>query len=272
MSEEERVSTKPSPAARRGKPAALGLGAGVAIGGGATLLIALFSMDTVATRIARGQLAERGIVCDARFHVDVAMTLGSAVIAPSRCDMAEGAVESIELVDPVDVELSGLAPTRIEAPSLRMVLRIEPPVPLGGPGLGGVLDTLHIPERIGGLARALAQLSQEELPEHTHVARCEVRREGQIVAALSDVTLRHEAALDTHVARVDLPSLGALGVRADVGGTELRGAASADTVTLDGTLHANASVPLLGSIEREGAVHIEVTHLETDSPRLTLSF
>jgi hypothetical protein len=250
--------TKPSRGPFAGALLAGTLAACCLLGGAAVLL-----EDAYATSVLADQLAARGVECDERFAVDATPTLDAATIGPTTCTVAEGAVESFELLDPVTVELdAGLEPRHVRAGRVRVSVRFDPPV-VTGTGLDAIMEALAVPQRLGLLVSGAAELARADLPR-IDAASIEVERSGEGVAALAGVTISGGSPLEIEAERVDLPQISApLGTRATIAIAPLTGTATPERVELEGDLDVDATLPVVGETHQE--VHVRVAGEGLDS-------
>lgn len=231
-------------------------------GGGLAVL-----SDPIATSVARDRLAEQGIECDDRLSVDLGWALDVARIAPTTCTMREGDVAAFELLDPVTIELGeGFEARLVTGGRARVVTRIDPPV-VHASGLGAIVDALEIPDRIGMLVAGAARLSGDDLPQ-IEMGSIEVARDDRVSALLTGVHLVGRTAttpLALRVDRADLPAIaGPLGARATIAIAPMSAEATPSHATLEGDLRIDASLPLLGGLQRD--VHLAVVGDGLDGP------
>lgn len=222
----------------------------------------------IVTGIAREELRARGVECDERFALEVSLTLDQAIVAPTTCTLGTGGVESIELVDPLTVALAGTAPTRLEGGAARIALRDTGT--FRATGWGAILDALSIPERIGTMVAGLGELARAGAPPIT-MGSVEIVRGGQPMLTLA--TLRSDGAspLGVTIERVELPVIeGPIGARARVGLTGVRSSATPQRVAMDAQLDVDASMPMIGSLDQQRPVRVEVDGLDTPMPRWTV--
>lgn len=234
--------------------------------------------DPIATSVARDQLAQRGVECDERLAVALGWTLRSARIDPTSCTLSEGDVAGFELLDPVTVELNGLDPTRVTGGRARVISRIEPPVVsasgLGGVlGVGAMLDTVAIPQRVGMVVAASARLSATELPA-VELGSVEVVHGERVGIVLTGVHLvgRHGTTpLALRVDRAELPVIeGPMGLRAAITIAPLTTEATPQQATLQGQLRVDAQLPIVGGIQHEVPITVTAEGLDGPSPRYDL--
>jgi hypothetical protein len=224
--------------------------------------------DAVATSMARDALASRGIQCDDRFAVELSASFGSATVGPTRCTRGgEGIIESIELLGPARVELSGFEPTSVEAESLRIVLR-ERDVP-GGSSWSPELARLYLEQRVAGLVKGLSELSRLGLPTTT-IVRGDVRRGTTAMATADRLVLTPAAAGNTDVALQRIVFEAMMGA-ASLTLSSVTGSATASSVQLRGQATARAGIALLGSVTTGGRFELETSALDTDRPQLRLN-
>jgi hypothetical protein len=220
--------------------------------------------NTVAGSVAGAALAARGITCD-DLSIDVSLALDQATIAPTTCHVEGGAVEQIELVDPVTADLVMFSPTHVGAGRIRIGLRGEAPAVDAG-ALGPVAALFRIPERIGLLVKATSEVSAMG-PPPIDVGTLEVMRGDHVSVAIDALALDGAAPLGITAREITLPSLdGPLGSHADVRIDALHGQGAADEVTLTGTIHLDGSAPLMGEMHRDGEVTVRGTALTSASP------
>ncbi|AKF02907.1 hypothetical protein [Sandaracinus amylolyticus] len=224
----------------------------------------------IATAIARGQLAERGVECDERFAVELAISLDALVVAPTRCTLASGVVTSVEVVEPVTVGIASGAPTRVEGGVARIDLRGDVGAGMRGSGWGAMLDALAIPERIGTMIAGFGQLAAAGAPPIT-MRSVEITRAGTPMITMSDLRTDGAQPLAVTVSRAELPVIaGPMGVRAQVALDAVRSSATRASATMDATLDVDASLPLVGTVDEQRAVSVMVEGLDTDVPRWSL--
>lgn len=232
--------------------------------GGCSLLF----RGAIASAMAESALASRGIVCD-ELSIDLGLAMDQATIAPTTCHPDHGAVETIELVDPVTAELVAFSPTHIEAGRVRVGLRGEAPSVDAGT-LGPVAGLFHVPERIGLLIQATSEIAAMA-PPAIDVGTLEVMRGDQVSVAIDALALDGHTPLALTAHEVTLPSLdGPLGAHAEVRIDALHGDATAEQVTLTGTIHLNGGAPLMGEVHRDGEVTVEGSALTSPSPSYTI--
>ena len=240
-----------------------GLGLACVAGMGVTL-----GRHAIVTSIAREELRARGLECDARFALEVSLALDQAIVAPTTCTLTSGDVESIELVDPVRVELTGRTPTRVEGGAARIALRDRGS--FRATGWGAILDALAIPERLGAMVAGFGQLAGAGVPPIA-MTSVELVRGGQPMLALGTLHADGSSPLGVTVERVDLPVIeGPMGARARVQLTSVRSTATASVVTMEALLDVDASMPMIGSLDQRRPVHVRVEGLDTDVPRWTV--
>ncbi len=162
-------------------------------------------LDWYATSRGRAELRARGIECDEHFSVDVATLLGSATISPTRCTVAEGTVETVELLDPVAIDLEQLRASRVRAGRARVALRTDPPAAASS-GWGVLLQALAIPPRATLLLAGAARLAASGVPR-SEVTSVEIVRTGRTLLTVQGLTADGAAPLRLHAARVGLPPL-----------------------------------------------------------------
>ncbi|UJR84694.1 hypothetical protein [Sandaracinus amylolyticus] len=224
----------------------------------------------IATMIARGQLSQRGVECDDRFAVEIAMSLDQLVVAPTRCTIASGVVTAVEVVEPVTVGIANGAPTRVEGGVARIDLRGDVGAGLRGSGWGAMLDALSIPERIGTMVAGFGQLAAAGAPPIT-MRTVEIMRAGAPMITMSELRTDGAQPLGVTVTRAELPVIaGPMGVRAQVALDGVRSSATRSSATMDATLDVDASLPLLGAVDEQRAVSVMVEGLDTDVPRWSL--
>ncbi len=226
--------------------------------------------DSVATGRALDALAERGITCDeATFAVDVSVWLDRATVAPTRCEVRRGPIASVDVLEPIDVELSSLEPAHMHVPSMRFELRDEVARP--DMRMGPMLEALEIPQRIAALTAGLARLSEQH-PPRTSVARAEIARGSDVLVQLAAIELTPgDEGLGVSAERAALPVVAMLGARAEVALEGLHATARADEVQLAGVLAVDASVPLLGAMRQRNTVSVTARALDTDRPTWDVS-
>lgn len=228
--------------------------------GGCSLLV----RDWVAASALASALAASGITCD-ELSVDVTLALDQATVAPTTCHTETGSVEVLELVDPVTADLVMFSPTHVRAGRIRVGLRGEAPVVDSGT-LGPVAGLFGIPQRIGLLIQATSEIAALG-PPAVDVTTLEVMRGDHVSVSIADLALDGGAPLAITAREVTLPSLdGPLGAHADVRIDTLHGQASAEAVTLTGTIHLDGSAPLMGEMHRDGEVTVEGSALTSTAP------
>lgn len=218
---------------------------------------------TIATSVARSELAVRGLSCDERFAVSLSATFDEAVIGPTRCTRDGGVTESFELLGDLTLELDGFTPTSARADSLRLTLRdlnVR-----GGDRWAPPLRRLDLEPRVAALMKGLSELSEvtANLPPMS-ASRVEVVRASAPLATLSALELTPGDALALSVERIHFGvSLGTLDLN------DVRGTATASNVDLAGTARASAGIGIL-SVARGGAFTVEARGLDTADPHFDL--
>lgn len=227
-----------------------------------------FARHAIATFMAKGELERRGLTCDDRFGVEVAATFDAITVGPTRCTVrADGVVEAIEILGPLEVGLQGLEPTQVRATSVRIALR-EQDV-RGGSRWATPLRRLGLEQRVAGLVKGLSELSRMDLPP-SDAAQVEVVRGSGMLATGRGIALRPNpgASLGLSAERVDLAAgpggLGQLSL------TGVRGSATASRVSLAGTATASAGLGIL-SLSQVGAFGVDAEGLDTAAPRFRMS-
>lgn len=239
-------------------------------GGGG--LLAIVAVDPIVTSQARAALAERGVVCDERFAVDVGIGLSSASIAPTSCRLERSRhAHTIELPEGATVTLSGLAPSDVRAAVVRVELGAEAPaaVDLGPMGPLGTLASLG--ERVGATARAAAELAAHR-PPPTTVERLELRRDGEEQVVLEQVVLGGGEPMELHVAGAELAALsGPLGITARGELRNVTGTATSSTSHLEGDLVLSARLPVVGELRHATHLVLDGAALDGEHPELSVS-
>ena len=209
-------------------------------------------------------LGSRGVTCDA-LTLETSLALDRATIAPTLCHFADGAVESVELLDPVAIDLVMFSPARVRAGRVRVALRGEAPSVDSGV-LGPVAALFRIPERIGLLIRATSELARMD-PPPAEVTTLDIMSGARPSVSIDELSLDGASPLRITAREATLPSLeGPLGAHALVRIDTLHGEASADRVTLTGTIHLEGSAPLMGEMHRDGEVTVEGASLTSSAP------
>ncbi len=257
------ASTTPKAASRPRRAFAVGLLVPLLLAcscGGCSLLF----RGSIAGAIAASALASHGITCD-DLSVDVSIALDEATIAPTTCQVDAGAIERIELVDPVSADLVMFSPTHVRAGQVRVALRGEAPVVDGGV-LGPVAALFRIPERIGLLIRATSEIAAMG-PPPVDVEALEVVRGDRVSVSVEALALDGASPLGITAREVTLPTLeGPLGAHADARIDAIHGEGTADDVTLTGALHLDGSAPLVGEMHQDGRATVEGSALTSASP------
>jgi len=255
---------KPTPPSKRNRALALGL----AIPLGLCCLcgaLGMLARGSFARYLARATLASHGISCGDGFDVTPDATFAHAEIAPCTCAMDQGAVESIELVSSMTIDLDGQRVTHVHAGTLRVAMRPSSPAVEAG-SLGPIASMLGVPARIGGLVNAASQLAAMDVPP-IEVATLEVTQEGRVTVSVDTLALDGEHPLGLSAHEVTMPALtGPLGAHATVTIDGLAGTASASDVRLSGDLALTGSAPIVGSVTRSGHVVVTGGALDTDAP------
>ena len=219
---------------------------------------------TIATSIAIDELAAQGIVCDERFEVEVGGLFGSAtIVGPTRCALDGGIVEAVELLAPVEVELEGFEPVRVQADSARLVLRARDV--RNGDRWAAPLRRLRLEQSVAGLVKGLSELGGLDVPPTT-VGHLEVSRGGAVVATAAGVSLAPGAPSPVAADRILFPGLMGVG-RLEL--TGVRGTASEPRVQLTGRASLSAG-GLLAAFSTGGAFTLDASGLDTADPRFSL--
>jgi hypothetical protein len=237
-------------------------------GGGAALL----AIDPIATSRARAELAARGIECDDRLSVDVSFDLAAAQLAPTRCRLLRSRhAEAIDLPEGAQVTLSGLRPTAVSAPLVRLELGAStgPDVALGPMGPLGTLADLG--GRVGETARAAAELAAHR-PPSTRVDRLELVRGGISEVTLEAVVLESGEPLALRVERAEIAAMsGPMGISARGELLRIAGEATASTCHLEGDLTLSASLPIVGELSHTTHLALDGSALDGDAPQIAVT-
>jgi hypothetical protein len=227
-----------------------------------------FARHTIATSMARDELERRGLTCDDRLSVEVAASFDAITIGPTRCAVrAEGVVEAIEILGPLEVELDGLEPARVEVASLRIALR-EHDV-RGGSGWALALARLGLEQRVAGLVKGLSELSRMDLPP-SEAAQVEIVRGGGVLATGRGIALRPSVGAPLGLSAQHVELVAGPGGVGQLSLAEVRGTATGARVALSGTATATAGLGIL-SLSRAGPFAIEAVGLDSASPRFRLT-
>ena len=226
-------------------------------------LAAWLLRGTIATSMAESELASRGLTCDDRFSVKVSALFDEATIGPTRCTREGGLVEAVELTGNATITLDGFAPSEIHAESVRVVLRDQDI--RGGSGWARQLSQINLEQRVAGLIKGLAELSGMSLPK-TEIARAEVFRGGDELAAVDGLMLTPSGSTDLAIQRV---AFSAVGGAATLTLNGVTGTAAPSTVHLEGDATARAAA-LLGVFSTGGEFALDASALDTASPTLRL--
>lgn len=245
----------------------------------ALAIVVLGSMlvDAYATSRARSELGARGVQCDERFSVDVSPLLASATVTPTRCTVAEGMVESFELLDPVVLDVDGLRPSHVRAGRVRVALRTDPPA-VRSARWGLALQMLAIPTRLGLVVTSASRLAGSGLPK-SEVASIEIVRSEHTLVTLRGLTADGAVPLHLHADRVELPPLAErvpdaltgitpLDARAEI--TPLDMTATAKRVELEGDVVASALGALFGAASQRFHLSLTVDRLDGPAPTFHL--
>ena len=211
----------------------------------------------VASRLA-DELDARGVACDP-LDADVSLLLDRVVVAPTRCTIRDGSVESVELLDDVEIDLESFEPAAARAGRIVVTLRAD----LAGAqpaGSAPVLRALGVTDRVVGLTHASAALADASLPAIT-ATEVQVVRADRPIATLHELSITGRRPTAIQIARAELPTS-----RGDVTLRNLAVTASRETVRLAGDVEVDADLPLLGRTRREGALVVEATGLDTAQP------
>jgi hypothetical protein len=232
----------------------------------AAVLAAWLLRSTVATSLARDALSARGLTCDERFEVEVSATFDSLTVGPTRCTLEDRYLESVELLGPAEVAVTGFEPTSVQAESVRVVLR-DADVP-GGSSWAPQLARLNLEQRVAGLVAGLSALSRLGLPATT-IARGDVLRGTDAVAQADQLSLAPAAdgRADVRLERIAFEAM--LGA-ASLTLSGVTGAAAPTVVRLEGEARARASIPLLGSVTMGGHFELDASDLDRERPTLRL--
>ncbi|HJL14381.1 MAG TPA: hypothetical protein RMH99_01925 [Sandaracinaceae bacterium LLY-WYZ-13_1] len=253
----------PEPPRRRKGPLIAAVVATVLIG---IPLAAWLLRGTIATSMARDELAARGLTCDERFEVAVAPFFDEATVGPTRCSREGGILRAVELLGPATIALDGLEPGSVRAESLRLVLR-DTEV-RGGSRWAQALRRLNLEQRVAGLVKGISELSALPLPPTT-VGHVDVVRDGDTVANASGLTLTPGSVLQLAADRIAFTA-GPMGVgRLEL--TEVTGTSTRARVHLEGRATARAGVGILGSVSTGGHFELDAEGLDTGAPRFRLS-
>lgn len=256
------------PRARRGAARIIGCFALVLVALSCAVCgVTALGRHAIVTHIARERLRDQGIECDARFAVEVSWTLDEARIGPTWCSLSGGAIESLELIDPVRIAIAGREPTRIEGGMVRVTVREGAMAPSTGIGAwSAVLVALAIPERVGALVGGLAMLAARQ-PPPTELTSIEIVRRGEPIASLSGVHVDGAQPLGVRVDRLTLMSLGGpLGARAEAAITAIESTSTPSRVELAGELDVDAALPFVGAQRLRQALRITADALDTPAP------
>lgn len=234
-------------------------------------------VDAYATSRARSELGARGVECDERFSVDVSTMLASATVTPTRCTVAEGMVESFELLDPVVMDVDRLRPSHVRAGRVRVALRADPPA-VRSARWGLVLQMLAIPTRLGLVVASASRLAGSGLPK-SEVASIEIVRSEHTLLTLQGLTADGAAPLHLHATRVELPPLAErvpdaltgitpLDARAEI--TPLDATATPKRVELEGDVVASGLVAMFGQASQRFHLSLTVEGLDGPAPTFHL--
>jgi hypothetical protein len=227
------------------------------------VLVPWLLRHSIATSMAREQLTAAGLTCDERFAIEVAPFFGSASFQPTRCTSEGGQVESVELTEELEVELSGTSPTAIDATFIRVTLRDRDVA--GGSSWDRNLARLNLEERVAGLVKAVGELSALPLPP-TRVARVDVLRDGETITSLYEVELTPGEPMRVEFDRI---AFRAVGGAAQLTLNDVEGTSTRSDVHLEGGATARASM-FIGTVVRNGTFSLDATRLDQSRPRFTL--
>lgn len=222
-------------------------------------LVALFvGRNTVATRLARSALSERGVVCTP-LVLSLDGLLSRAEVGNTSCALAEGDVERVGLSRGLHADLSWRGPTRIVIPSAELTRRRrEDP-----PDIRGLLAG-QVPERLRSLLLQLADLSRDENLPSVQIEGLRILGASKIVEIRGLNLDRKEDHLALSLASVAPPSRGTgPGPEPRAGLVNMRGRATSSEVTLSG--HIDVGVEF-GEVDLSRAVPVELIGRGLDGP------
>lgn len=224
------------------------------------LVVPWLLRSTIATSMARGQLAEQGLRCDDRFAVEVDATFGQAALAPTRCEHEGGLVEAIEIAEGATVTLDGFTPSTISAPQLSVRLRDRDL--RGGSGWGNdTLRTLGLEQKVAGLVKGLSELSAIPFPP-TEVARVEVTRADQPAGSIRRLRLSRGSELEISAGEIAFAS-------SRLTLANVTGHATRSEVVLDGRAQVQTGI-LIASFTTETTFGLTATGLDGARPSFRL--
>ena len=241
-----------------------------AFGGAATAAACggvLLGRHAIATVLVTRQLAAAGVTCDARFAVELPLSLDAMTIAPTRCAIASGPIDAVEFVDPAHVTLGpNHAPTEIAAGTARLTLRgAGGQLPSASWGLAA--QTLAIPDRLATMARGLAAVAASELPA-LQADVVELSHPGGMSARFEGVTRGPGRLEATRVSMASLQGPGGFG--ADLSLRGLVVSAAGAHAEIDGALEIHATIPGLGTSEERMPLGLVTDTLDQPSPSWSL--
>jgi hypothetical protein len=231
----------------------------------ACVVTALASFDAVVTYAARRYAAARGVTCDDRFEADVSWNLQSVAFPPFACEVAAGPIARYELTGTTVLTLAFLRARRVTFEHLRVERRSRMVAARSG---DMILDALHIPSRLAGLCAAVAHLAELDSPGEMRGAVVEVVHGADTELRMRDVELDAKGPWQGRARVVELPAIRRLGSSALVEVHELRARATPTSAELEGTFRIQATLPVVGSMERNEPAWLEVTQPHAALPRV----
>lgn len=153
------------------------------------LVVTTFLRHQIAAAVARHELEQRGLSCEAvSVNVPLAIPPRTVRLEPMRCTMRKGAMRSLAFKTSVGVNLDGFEPGRIHASDIDIDLRTRPHRDVELNFLGDLMSIGGFDDVIVDLILDSASLPLRDLPR-VSCARMNLTRDGAPVATLRHVRI-----------------------------------------------------------------------------------
>jgi hypothetical protein len=223
------------------------------------------SFERIVTLVALREASKRGVTCDERFVADVSWDLQSVAFPPFACEVVAGPIARYELTGKTVFTLKSLRVDSVVFEHLRVERRSRAIAARSG---DLILDALQIPARLAALCAATSHLAELDTLGKVRGSVVEVVHGADTELRLRDVSLDPAGVWQGRARVVELPTIRRPGTSALVEIHALRTRAMPNAARLEGTFRIQATLPVLGGMERSEPAWLDVTELHASLPRV----
>ncbi len=212
----------------------------------ALLMGGLLLRNPIASFAATRVMASRGLSCNP-VHVSIPFTIPPSPIelAPMRCELSEGVLQSIQFHEPLYVNLSAFSIALVYCASVTIVLHVRPHRDVKLNALGDITRIAGFDEPAVEFMFDTAQMSARKTPPFL-ASRATVFRGSRRIASLNDMRVTTiQAGLSISAQNLHINQVSKLG------NATLQLIASPDMVLADVLFHSNLCAKVIAKHMRE---------------------